>query len=153
PEVEMVTRRTCLKAAASGVCALTNPVAVVQAAQMAPRSAGASPAMPGPYRGRVAAVESPKVLSAGAYQADVVQQMMRRGMTALTGSADWTDAWRRFFTAGDVVGIKVNPVGQPWVISDASVLREIIAGLEVAGVKRRDIVVYDRYRDQFLSAG
>ena len=59
------------------------------------------------------AVASPKVLSAGVYQADVVQQMMRRGMTALTGSAGWADAWRQFFTAGDVVGIKVNPVGSP----------------------------------------
>ena len=52
-----------------------------------------------------------------------------------------------------MVGIKVNPVGAPHVISDASVVREIIAGLEAAGVKRQEIVVYDRYRDQFLQAG
>ena len=124
----MVSRRTCLKAAAGGFCAAAvNPVALVQAAGTAPKRAGASPAMPGPYRGRVVAVESPKVLAAGVYQPDVVQQMMRRGMTALTGSEGWADAWRQFFTAGDVVGIKVNPVGQPWVISDASVVREIIA--------------------------
>ena len=79
--------------------------------------------------------------------------MMRRGMAELTGSDGWVDAWSRFFAPGDVVGIKVNPVGAPRVISDASVVREIIAGLEAAGVKRGDIVVYDRYRDQFLQAG
>jgi uncharacterized protein (DUF362 family) len=32
-------------------------------------------------------------------------------------------------------------------------LRRIIDGLETAGVRRQDIVVYDRYRAQFLKAG
>lgn len=79
--------------------------------------------------------------------------MMRLGMTELTGADGWADAWRRFFEPGDVVGIKVNPVGQPRVISDATVVREIIAGLEAAGVKRQDIVVYDRYKTEFFRAG
>jgi uncharacterized protein (DUF362 family) len=39
------------------------------------------------------------------------------------------------------------------VISDATVVQEIVRGLEAAGVKRQDIVVYDRYRKQFYSAG
>ena len=52
-----------------------------------------------------------------------------------------------------MVGIKLNPVGQPLVKSDATIVREIIAGLEAAGVKRRDIVAYDRYRHQFFTAG
>jgi hypothetical protein len=51
------------------------------------------------------------------------------------------------------VGIKVNPVGDPHVISAAEVVREIIAGLNAAGIKNKDIVVYDRYRDQFFKAG
>lgn len=109
--------------------------------------------MPGPYRGRVIAVQDSAVLLSGQYQAESVRRMMRRGMTALTGADGWADAWWRFFQSGDVVGIKVNPVGQPHVISDATVVREIIAGLEAAGLKRRDIVVYDRYRAQFLRAG
>jgi hypothetical protein len=79
--------------------------------------------------------------------------MMRLGMKELVGADGWADAWRRFFEPGDVVGIKVNPVGQPHVISDATVVREIIAGLESAGVKPQDIVVYDRYRKEFLRVG
>src|SRR4051794_37338590 len=100
----MVNRRTCLKAAAGGFAAIAaNPAALAQTIRATPKSVGASPAMPGPYRGRVVAVASPRVLSAGVYQPDVVRQMMRRGMTALTGSGGWADAWRQFFAAGDVV--------------------------------------------------
>jgi uncharacterized protein (DUF362 family) len=32
-------------------------------------------------------------------------------------------------------------------------VREIVTGLESAGLKRQDIVVYDRYRQEFLEAG
>jgi uncharacterized protein (DUF362 family) len=39
------------------------------------------------------------------------------------------------------------------VMSSPEALREIISGLESAGIKRRDIVVYDRYRAQFFKAG
>ena len=110
-------------------------------------------AMPGLYRGRVVSVENPAVLASGLYQAEVVQQMIRRGMMELTGADGWADAWRRFFEPGDVVGIKLNPNAAPLVKSDASVLREIVAGLEAAGVKRKDIIVYNRYREELLMGG
>jgi uncharacterized protein (DUF362 family) len=150
----MLTRRTCLKALGGGLTALA--AGAQERALAAQTSSKAEPsklAMPGPYRGRVAAVESPGAIISGVYQPETIQKMMRRGMTELTGADGWMDAWRKFFVPGDVVGIKVNPVGQPHVISDASVVREIVAGLEAAGVKRKDIVVYDRYRAQFFGAG
>jgi len=109
--------------------------------------------IPGPYPGRVVATHHPGSISGGQYQAEPVRQMVQRGMMELTGAPSPADAWRVFFEKGDVVGIKVNPVGQPYVISDALVLNEIISGLNMAGVSTRDVVVYDRYRRQFLSAG
>jgi uncharacterized protein (DUF362 family) len=150
------SRRECLKAISGGL-ALS---AGARGAKLLALTAGTQSkaeasklAMPGPYRGRVVAVRNPAVLVSGQYQAEAVRQMMRLGMKELVSADGWVDAWRRFFESGDVVGIKVNPVGQPHVISDATVVREIIAGLESAGVKRQDIVVYDRYRKQFLQAG
>jgi len=109
--------------------------------------------MPGLFPGRVVSVRHPGCFLRESFQAEPIQAMMRRGMTELTGAPDWVDAWRRFFEPGDVVGIKLNPVGYPDVISCAEVVREIIAGLQTAGVKARDIVAYDRYRKQFLRAG
>jgi hypothetical protein len=48
----------------------------------------------------------------------------------------------------------VNPVGAASnVNSGPEVLHEIVAGLMAAGVKAKDIVVYDRYRSMFLSGG
>jgi uncharacterized protein (DUF362 family) len=109
--------------------------------------------IPGPYRGRVVEVRHRGSVVSGVYQAEPIRAMMRRGMTALTGAKDWAEAWRVFFEPGDVVGIKVNPVGAPHVISSAEVIYEIVDGLKSAGVKVKDIFVYDRYRKDFLAAG
>ena len=150
------SRRECLKVIGGGLAAAVaagNAKSMALAARYESKAEAGNLAMPGPYRGRVVAVQNPAVLVSGQYQAEAVRRMMHRGMMELTGADGWADAWRRFFEPGDVVGIKLNPVGQPLVKSDAPVVREIIAGLETAGVHRQDIVVYDRYRRQFYQAG
>jgi len=151
-----VTRRQCLRALGGvAAAAAVGPSArsIAAAVQTAGKAERSKLAMPGLYRGRVVAVESAASIVSGAYQAETVRDMMRRGMAALTGAGGWAEAWRTFVEPGDVVGIKLNPVGAPHVMSDASVVREIIGGLQAAGVKARDIVVYDRYRAQFFKAG
>jgi len=109
--------------------------------------------IPGPYPGRVIAVEHPGSIVSGQYQREAVREMLRRGIMELTGAPSPTEAWRVFFEPGDVVGIKVNPVGQPYLISKAEVFQSIVEGLNLAGVKNKDIVAYDRYKSQFLSGG
>ena len=109
--------------------------------------------IPGPYPGRVVAVHHPNSIASGAYQPQPVEQMMDRGMRELTGVQDSIDAWRQFFEPGDVVGIKLNPVGMPHVISAPEVLHPILRALEQVGIPRRDIVAYDRYGEQFQKAG
>jgi hypothetical protein len=117
-------------------------------------------AMPGPYPGRVIEVHHP-----GAVRADhtvdpqPVKSMMDRGMRELTGADTAKEAWRRFFEADDIVGIKVNPVGYrrragvAGAISSPAVLLEVVAGLKSAGVKAGNILVFERYATEFREAG
>jgi uncharacterized protein (DUF362 family) len=92
-------------------------------------------------------------IDAGKVNRGAVREMLHRGMTELTGAPSWQDAWRSFFQNGDVVGIKLNPVGRPYVISSPETVQEIIACLNECGVRNRDIVAYDRYRKEFEEAG
>jgi len=116
-------------------------------------SESSRPGIPGPYPGRVIAVEHSGCIVSGAYQTDPIQQMMQRGMKDLTGAPAWQDAWRSMFEKGDMVGIKVSPVGGAKLCSDASVLHSIIDGLNAAGVSNQNIIVFNRYREEAVSAG
>ena len=58
----------------------------------------------------------PACIAYSKFQAEPIRNMMHKGMTELTGAGNWAEAWRVFVEPGDVVGIKVNPVGQPHVI-------------------------------------
>jgi hypothetical protein len=109
--------------------------------------------IPGPYPGRVVAVEHSGCIERGVYQPEPVQQMVDRGMKELTGAPTGQDAWRSLFQKGDVVGIKVSPVGGPTLCSDKSVLHAIFDGLNQAGVTDQNIIVFNRYREETIEAG
>ncbi len=109
--------------------------------------------MPGPYRGRVIAVEHSGCIASGVYRREPIEQMIQRGMTDLTGAPSWQDAWRTMFEKGDVVGIKVSPVGGAKLCSDATVLHAILDGLNAAGVTDRNAIVFNRYREEAVEAG
>jgi hypothetical protein len=117
------------------------------------KAATTKPGMPGPFPGRVVGVEHPGCIVSGVYQAEPVRRMMEKGMTTLTGAPSWTDAWRTFFEKGDIVGIKVSPVGGARLCSDAAVLHSILNGLKEAGLADRDIIVFNRYRQETFAAG
>lgn len=144
----MLTRRDLLhyaqNAAIWGTAAL--------GATVRSKAATSKPGMPGPFPGLVTAVQHPGSIVNGAYQAEPVRKMMERGITALTGAPSWTEAWRSFFEKGDVVAIKVCPVGGPTLSSDAIVLHNILDGLKEAGVTARDVIVYNRYRQETVAA-
>jgi hypothetical protein len=119
--------------------------------------------MPGPFPGRVVEVRSEEAVKFGYLINDnAVYSMMDRGMCELTGADVPADAWKRFFQRGDVVGIKVNPVGRAYgahesgsrrpeigSISSFPVVIAVVAGLKSAGVRPRDIIIYERYFDEF----
>src|SRR5262245_24471908 len=63
-----------------------------------PYESAATAGLPGPYPGQVVSVKSDKCLSADGQQvnAEVVREMMERGMRELTGQRNTLDAWRQF---------------------------------------------------------
>ncbi len=112
--------------------------------------AAVTPGMPGRYPGTVVAVRSERVLDAvtSATAADVVREMMARGMCALTRTSTPADAWRQFFGPADVVGIKVNCGGHPHVVSDHAIVAETARQLMNVGIPAAQIYVYERFRQQ-----
>src|SRR6185437_679566 len=78
-------------------------------------------AMPGRYPGRVVEVRHKgAVTPANVIQPKAVDAMIDRGMAELTGNdpGDIRASWGAFFQKGDVVGIKVNPVGRKAIPKD-----------------------------------
>lgn len=108
---------------------------------------------PGLYPGQVVEVKNPAMIKKGVKNREAIKTSIDRGMKELTGADDAVSAWRKFFEPGDVVGIKVVPNGQPYAHSSFEIVLEVIEGLKAAGVKTKDMFVYDRYRDEFLQAG
>jgi len=111
--------------------------------------------MPGPYRGQVVRVHSEKSIDPGAERVDrsVVKQMLDTGMRALTGDARTEDAWARFISPNDIVGIKVNCSGAPRIMSAPEVVAEIAQNLIAVGVPAKQIHIYERFDNQLQSVG
>jgi hypothetical protein len=108
--------------------------------------------IPGPYPGRVVEVRHQGMIRAGKRDQKAVGQALGRGLAELTGAGDATEAWRSFFEPGDVVGIKMNPVGNPLANSSTELMLEVIEGLKSAGVKTTDMFVFERYKSEFIGA-
>ncbi len=115
-----------------------------------PHPAAPLPGMPGPFPGRVAKVSSLKCLDeAGEVaDADVVREMMTRGMCSLTGETSALAAWKRFIGPEDVVGIKVNCGGHPYVVSAPEIVAEVVRQLLAVGLQPGQIYLYERFQNQ-----
>ncbi|MBS1808138.1 MAG: DUF362 domain-containing protein [Acidobacteria bacterium] len=117
---------------------------------VSPHKATKTPGMPGPYPGKVVSVKAAQCVdeSGDNVNAEVVREMMSRGMCELTRTKKPLDAWKRFFNASDVVAIKVNAGGHPWVVSSPAIVAECIRNLTELGVKPTNIYIYERFQNQ-----
>jgi uncharacterized protein (DUF362 family) len=117
------------------------------------RSPAGKADLPGPYRGLVARVHSENVVDSAAGQVDQasVDRMLSAGIRTLTGAKADRDAWSAFFSADDVVGIKVNCSGAPLIRSSPEVVGGIVRNLQSVGVKSQNIYIYERFADQLSS--
>lgn len=174
-----VTRRGFLLGAAAGLAVGApsawyaarrfHPTSVSPAASTARSGRAPSDSMPGLFPGRVIEVRHPRAVAADhAIDASAVNGMVDRGMAELTGAdpRDIKGAWGTFFQKGDVVGVKVNPVGRKPLpgerdrvanaagsISSFELVVKVVRCLVEAGIPPRDIVVFERYAHEFVQAG
>jgi hypothetical protein len=121
---------------------------------VSPYAPAVRPGMPGPWPGRVVSVKSERPLDATGQAVDaVVREMMDRGLRALTGETTTAAAWRRLFAPGDVVGIKVNAGGIPYVVSSPAIVAETCRQLMAVGIPATNLFVFERFRNQIDAIG
>ncbi|HYK51869.1 MAG TPA: DUF362 domain-containing protein [Terriglobales bacterium] len=113
-----------------------------------PKPTKSAVGMPGLFPGKVVEVHDSTSIVRNRVSQPVVRSMIERGMKELTGERSVATAWAKFVEPADIVGIKINPSGAPACCSSPEIVREIINGVQSAGVPAANIVVYDRYEDE-----
>ncbi len=111
-------------------------------------------------KSRVVLVRHPAVVdAAGKVQAPLLQNILDKAITTFSGDSTIADAWRRYFSPDDVVGLKINALGlqeirgMDYTQHFAAINAALAAGLRTAGVKDGNIVVWDRSEEELESAG
>jgi hypothetical protein len=86
-------------------------------------------------------------------RAEVVDAMVARGVTALTGVADAAAAWRTLVSTQDVVGLKVYSLPGATGGTRPAVAAAVARGLLAAGLPATNIVIWDRRLRDLQAAG
>lgn len=109
--------------------------------------------MPGKYPGKVVQVNHENCITDNKIIFQSAYDMIEKGMLALTEEKNIKDAWLKFISPGDRIGLKVNPVAGPQLSTSVEVTKAIINQLELAGVSRSNIIIWDRREEQLFEAG
>ncbi len=148
-----INRRQLLGAAAVPLLGAARVLAEQAAQRPADVRQGATLGVPGPYPGRVIEVRSLALKRSDKADRAAVRVALNRGLTQLTGAEHAVEAWRVFVQPGEAVGIKVVPNGHPGAHTSPELVLEVIDGLRAAGIRLKDMVVFDRYGLEFRTAG
>jgi uncharacterized protein (DUF362 family) len=109
--------------------------------------------MPGRFPGKVIKLSAPYVSVKGKVAPEAVHKVVAKGILNLAGKSDLKEAWGQFVKADDIVGIKVNPIGGKLLSTKPEVVDAVIAGLELVGIPKEHIIIWDRRRFQLKDAG
>ncbi len=169
-ERQMISRRAFVRGVAGGLAVGGIPLAYIAArnnhwlesASVTPTPKSVAEGIPGPHRGRVVEVHDRLAVNVrNEIDRSAVSQMLDRGMCEFTGADHPVEAWKTLFSPGEVIGIKVNPVGRrdqrrPKLvgsISSPEIVLEIVRSLKQIGVRPRDMIIFERYANEFVEAG
>ncbi len=106
-----------------------------------------------PAKSRVVISENPELVRRFQVNTARIPETFNKSLLALTRKSSIPQAWSQFVSPDDVVGIKIVTAGGAVMSSHRSLIDAIVAGLQSAGIKPNNIIVWDRYEDQMISAG
>ena len=109
--------------------------------------------MPGKFPGRVVKVSHESPVADDVIKEGAVYRMLENGMTALTASDDPAEAWRQLVSPGEVIALKVNPIGGRLLSTSHALVRSVISQLERSGISRSNLVIFDRRMQHLKEAG
>lgn len=79
-----------------------------------------------------------------------VREMLDRGMRRLTGKAK---PWPEYFKPGDRIGLKINTLGRPVLVTHRELVDAIVRELVTVGVQENNIIVWDRWEHHMTAGG
>jgi len=82
-----------------------------------------------------------------------VKELVDSAMLRLTGAPDIGQAWARYVGPDDVVALHVNGIGQPTLITHPATISAICEGLQQAGVRENNIIIFDRTTSHLVGCG
>lgn len=115
-----------------------------------PRNASS---MPGKFPGKVVHLKNQKAVAGNVIIDKEANLMIEKGMLELTGQKNIKNAWRMFVSPGEKIGLKVNPVAGKDLATSHAVVKSVIKQLTAAGIKKEDIIIWDRREMQLHECG
>ncbi len=112
-------------------------------------SAGTAPAGPS----RVVIARDAALRSGGSVDSARLAALLDRAMQAFFEVDKPVEAWRRVVKPGEVVGLKVNCLAGKGASTHPALAEIICERLQQAGIRARDILIWDRLSDDLESAG
>lgn len=97
----------------------------------------------------VVRIESDRLWSGESRDTRVLAEMLNRGLIEITREKSPSDAWRRYWSPGQRVGLKINLLGRPYLYTARELTETIAASLIAAGAKPTEVIVWDRFADHF----
>jgi uncharacterized protein (DUF362 family) len=84
---------------------------------------------------------------------NVIRRMLDDAVKKLAGTKSASAAWKEYFQSDDIVGIKVNTLSGRWMSSHPELVAAIVDGLRSAGVKEKNIIIWDKDDRELAEAG
>lgn len=84
---------------------------------------------------------------------DRLLRILDNAMQSLFDRDDATESWQQVVNAGEVIGLKVNCLAGKGISTTVELVEAICARLQQAGIKKRDIIIWDRLNADLEDAG